>query len=284
MKRIKIITDSASDITDEMSKELDICVLPLTISFGNKEYLDFIEISADEFVELLKENKAAPKTSMVSTYCVEQAIEKYSKEYDEVLYITISDGISGTYNGAKIAKENVKEKTGRDNITIYNSNTFSIGQAMLVKLASEMAAIGECVSNIVKKMNELRKRQRCLFVLDDLSYAKSGGRVSAAEAMIGSILDIKPIFEINMEGKPSVINKARGMNKTLEKIGQLITKDLVNKFDEVWYIHCDGLQFIKRLEKLVEQQFEPAKSYFCKARGCIGTHGGPGLFGISYYI
>lgn len=284
MKRIKIITDSASDITRDMSEELDICVLPLTISFGEEQYLDFVELTADQFVELLKTKNVLPKTSMVSSHCVQEAIEKYSSEYDEVLYITISEGISGTYEGAKKAMENVKKETGRDNITIYNSNTFSIGQAMMVKLASEMASIGNSVSNIINKLNEVRKRQRCFFVLDDLSFVRAGGRISAAEAMIGSILDIKPIFEINQAGKPAVITKARGINRTLEKITQLIAKEVKGKLDEVWFIHCDGLSFVERLEKLVEEQFKPAKTYLCKARGCIGTHGGPGLFGICYFI
>lgn len=284
MKRIKIITDSASDITREMSEEHDICVLPLSVSFGEKEYLDYVELSAEEFTAMLNEKKAVPKTSMVCSARIQEALEKYAEEYDEVLYITISGEISGTYNGAKNAVEEIKSKTGRENVTVYNSKTFSIGQAMMVKLASEMAAIGKSMSAIIEKLNDIKERQRCYFVLSDLSYARSGGRITAAEALLGSILDIKPIFEINKEGKPSVISKARGMNRTFEKMTEQITKDLKGRMEEAWYIHCDGLPFVEKLEKLVEEHFKPAKSYFCKARGCIGSHAGPGLFGIAYMV
>lgn len=188
---VKIICDSASDITKEMAKELDVIVLPIKIIFGEEEFLDGVTMNHKEFFEKLANINELPTTSQISPYDYEEAFKKVVEAGDTAVCITISSKLSGCNQSAHIGAEEYS-----DYIFIVDSESVSVSEQILVKLAVKLRNEGKTASEIAEILNEEKKNVRIIVLLDTLEYLKKGGRISATTALAGSLLGIKPIVSV----------------------------------------------------------------------------------------
>ena len=206
---IRIITDSASDISQEKAKEWDITVLPLTVRFGEEVYLDGVTLPPHVFYEKLVETDEIPKTSQITPYVYKDAFEKAVSEGNQVLCFCLSSGVSGSFQSACMAAE---EYPGQ--VFVIDTQQFCISQYIIVERAVQLREAGMSAEKIAETILQEQKDAHVIAVFDTLEYLKLGGRISSAAAMFGNILRVKPVLTIE-DGAVKLIGKGdiRGMGK-----------------------------------------------------------------------
>ncbi|EOS76265.1 DegV family EDD domain-containing protein [Lachnospiraceae bacterium 10-1] len=276
---IKIITDSASDIT--VSNREDLIILPITITFHGTEYQDGINLSHKEFYEKLIESEELPTTSQISPYTFEEAIRRVLADGDEPVIITLSGKLSGTYQNAFVAASEFEEK-----VYVIDSENVAVGQHALVEYALRLKDEGLDAASIAEELNKSKKRIHTIALLDTLEYLKKGGRISKAAAFTGSVLSIKPVVGV-VNGEVAVLGKARGAkhgnNLLIEQIGLCGGIDFEKPFS-LGYTGSD--------DTLIKQYIEYSKSIWeghtdelpiSTIGGTIGTHVGPGAVAVAFF-
>ena len=277
MNKVKIICDSLSDIPKELIKEYDIHVVPLSVIFDDKEYVDGVDITKEEFYRMLRESEKLPKTSQVTYMTFKNTFDKYINEGRTVLYIGGSSEASGTYQSAIMAKNDIDET-----IYTFDSLNLSIGAGCIVIAAAKMAAKGEPVDAILEHLEGLKTDIAVLFTVDTLEYLQKGGRVSLAKATIGNMLNIKPILAIE-DGGVKPISQGRGKKQVVSKIIDLIKQqfgnELINKRVIIGY--GDSEADFKLLDKKIKEELKLDEVYIVNIGSCITAHSGPSILGIA---
>lgn len=219
---IKIITDSSSDYTQEEAEQLGITVIPLTLTIDDQDYYDGINITKDEFYNLLINKKKFPKTSQPTPEVFKKYFKEAKDNNDTLLVLPISSGMSGAYNSALMAKQLVDY----DNIYIIDTKTTIGGLRILVTEALKLIEKGFPIEEIVKKLEHLKKRIVLVAIMNTLEYLHKGGRLSSISAAIGSMLNIKPIITF-INGKVEVLSKPLGKLRAAHAfIKQVISKPI----------------------------------------------------------
>jgi DegV family protein with EDD domain len=275
---VRIITDSGSDILPgEMQ---DLIVLPLTIAFGNDVYHDGVDLSHERFFDLLSESTENPTTGQVPPFRYKQAFDEVVAAGDEAVVITISSGVSGTWESACSAAAEYPDK-----IHVVDSLHVSVGIRLLVEMGLKMAAEGASVQEIVDALEDAKGKIHFLALLDTLEYLRRGGRISNVSAVLGSILAIKPVVTCT-DGKIVVMEKARGLKNGRATIADIIRKDGGFDFDKPLSIGYTGNSdkpvraFLDSCPDLWEGKGEVPVS---SIGATIGTHAGPGGFLLAYF-
>lgn len=275
---IQIITDSASDIIDR-SRE-DVTVLPMTITFGDVQYQDGINLTHQEFYERLIENGELPTTSQIPPYDFEAAIKKSIAEEKAVIVITMSSKLSGTWQSACIAASEYEQ-----NVYVVDSENVTVGERALVEYALRLKDQGMTASAIVEKLEEEKKNIHLIALLDTLEYLKKGGRVSKAAAFAGGILSIKPVVAI-ADGEVTILGKARGSKQGNNFLVQKIKESGID-FEKPYFLGFTGLN-----DTLLQKYIEDSKELWqdhtqnlpvSTVGGTIGTHAGPGAIAVAYF-
>ena len=277
MSGIKIICDSLSDLTEEYITEYDIECLPLNVIIDSVEYKDRVTISTEEFYRRIREERAMPKTAQVSYSDFHNVFKKYSNEGKKIIYIAAASSATGNMQSAMMAKNELEDA----DIRIIDSNTLCFGISILVIEAARLAKEGKSIDEIVDRIEYLKDKTYVSFSCDDLEYLKRGGRISGTKAMIGSVLNIKPICVIKNGIVDNVAN-ARGKKNVAVKLIDVAKEngvcDLSNQ--TVYIGYTDDLKEREKLEELINKEFNPKEiKYFIVGCG-IGTHGGPGITGF----
>ena len=215
---IRIIVDSTADLSRECRER--VTAVPLTVHFGEKEYLDGVSITPEHFYKKLVASQDLPSTSQATPYAFSEAFEEAVEAGDQVVAIIASSGLSGTYQSAVIA---ASEFDGR--VFVVDSRQIAISTGVLVKYAFELLDQGMEAEAIAEELTRIREKVHLMAVVDTLEYLQKGGRVSRAVAIAGGLLSIKPIIGITSEGKIEVMGKARGnkqanalMNKKAQEL------------------------------------------------------------------
>lgn len=278
---VRIICDSASDITKEMAKELDVIVLPIKVIFGEEEFLDGVTMNHKEFFKKLTNINELPTTSQISPYDYEEAFKEVVEAGDTAVCITISSKLSGCNQSAHIGAEEYS-----DYISIVDSESVSVSEQILVKLAVKLRNEGKTASEIAEILNEEKKNVRIIVLLDTLEYLKKGGRISATTALAGSLLGIKPIVSV-VDGKVVSVGKARGVKNGNRAINKLIEKQGGINFDKPFSLAYSGLsdELVKKYIASSENIYgEHIKDLFiCTIGSTIGTHAGPGAIIVAFF-
>ncbi len=278
---IRIITDSASDISQETAKEWGITVLPINVRFGDDEFLDGVTLSAEEFYHKLIETGEIPKTSQISPYVYEQEFQKADECGDELIYFCISSGVSGCYQSAMLAASDYS-----DNIHIIDTKQFCISQFIIVNRAVNLRDEGKSCDEIISIIQEEMKKAHVISVFDTLEYLKLGGRLSSAAAFAGTMLTIKPVITIE-DGVVAVIGKARGSKKGQNMLTEFVHKSGGIDFDKPICLAYTG--FSKEvLTKYVEDskalyEGNEDKLQYTVVGATIGTYAGPGAIALAYF-
>lgn len=277
MSNIKIVCDSLADLPKEIIEEYDIHVAPLSVLFNNKEYVDGIDITKEEFYKMLRENDSMPKTSQVTYMSFKNVFDKYIEEGKKVLYIGGSSNASGTYQSGVMAKNDTEGE-----VYTFDTLSLSIGIPGFIITAGELIKQGKDIDEILVTLESLKENNTVLFTVDTLEYLQKGGRVSLAKATIGNMLNIKPILSIE-EGFVKSSNQARGKKQVVAKIvGTLKEKFGADLRNKRIIIGCgDQYDDLEILRKKLYDEVEVGEIYSVNIGSCICAHSGPSVVGIA---
>ncbi|TWH81399.1 DegV family protein [Sedimentibacter saalensis] len=275
---IRIVIDSTSDVTDEIIEKYNLKMVPLTVNFENKSFLDKVELSSSEFFEKLEKAEKLPTTSQVSPGAFVEAFSEILLEGDQILGIFLASEFSGTYDSARIAKDMI----GSDNIRIIDSRSVCLGTFSLILEAIRLVNEKKTIDQIVAELEATKDKVVAIAGLDTLKYLEKGGRLSKGQAVVGSILNIKPVIEIK-DGKLAVIEKVRGKNKTIKWIDEWIEKNNYDLSDKtVLLFHARSYDQLKVLRETIEEKYKIKEIIEQEIGPVIGTHAGPGVLGVSF--
>ncbi|MFS0864965.1 DegV family protein [Fredinandcohnia sp. 179-A 10B2 NHS] len=274
-----IVTDSTAYIPKEIREKLNIHMIPLSVIFGKETYREEIDITAEAFYEELKVKGELPTTSQPPTGEFVELFEKLGKEYDSVISIHLSSGISGTYQGAVTAGEMVEGVK----VFPFDSEISCIVQGFYALEAAEMAEQGRSAEEILERLNEIKKSIRAYFMVDDLTNLQRGGRLSGAAAFVGSLLQVKPI--LCFEDKVIVpFEKIRTRKKALNKVFELFDEDASKGVPlRAALIHGNIEEEAKELKAELEKKYPHVEFLLSYFGPVIGTHLGEGAIGLGWY-
>ncbi len=279
MDKIRIITDSGSDIID--SKRDNVTVLPMSITFGDEVFYDGVTLSHSEFYMKLIESDELPKTSLIAPASFADAFEEAKNAGEKVIAITISAGLSGTYQSAVLAAEDY------DDVYVVDSMNVTIGERILVEYALKLIDEGKDIEDIVNELESAKKRICVLGLLDTLEYLKKGGRVSSSVAFVGDVLRIKPVVTVDGEGKVAMLGKARGSKNGNNFLISEIEKVNGVDFDMPYFLGYTGLNdtLLKKYVKDSEHIWGPYTEELpvCSIGATIGTHVGPNAIAVAFF-
>lgn len=276
---IRIITDSTADFQPKDAKELNVCIIPLQVHFGEEHFSDGIDLTLEEFYEKLSTSSKLPTTSQPSPELFMKEFEAAKAVGDTVIGIFLSSTFSGTLQSAQIAKEEVDY----ENIYIVDSKNATLAAQLLVRRAVIRVQQGFSASEIVADLEQAREHLHLFAMVDTLKYLHKGGRLSAAVALAGSLLGIKPVLLVK-DGKISIADKARGLPGAYVAIFKQIDK--VGGIDESFPVlagYTGTAQGVEPFTQYVTQNLKLSQPLLCPIGTVIGTHAGPGARGIAFF-
>ena len=277
---VRIVLDSTANFRKDLADRFTI--VPLSVNFGENSYLDGVEIDNNEFYNKLTTGDVMPTTSQPTPDAFEKVFKEITDAGDEAVVLTISSKLSGTYQSANIAKEDFEGK-----VFVVDSYTVAIGIGALAEYALELADSGKSAAEIAEIL-ETEKEKICVFaVVDTLEYLKKGGRVSAAVAFAGGLLNFKPVIAI-ADGVVQSITKGRGnkaannlMNQEIEKSGSIdFSKPFVIGYTGVE----DDLMQTYIAENIDVWGGDVSKVHTAQLGSVVGTHAGPGAVAVGYFV
>ncbi|MBR6072411.1 MAG: DegV family protein [Acholeplasmatales bacterium] len=278
---IKILIDSASDISQEEASKYGIEVIPLIVNFGDEQFLDGVNLTPKQFYEKLIETDTLPKTSQITPFRFEETYERLVSEGYDVIVITLSSKLSNTYNSALLASQEFENK-----VYVIDSLTVTAGERILCEYALKLIKDGLEIKEIVDKLNKVKERIRLIAVVDTLEYLKKGGRISKTVAFAGELLNIKPVISIE-NGEVKLVGKARGSKKANNLLNEIINQKGEIDFKLPYTTVYSGLSDIM-LKKYIEDQknlWESSANIIpiYTVGSTIGTHVGPGAIGVAFF-
>jgi DegV family protein with EDD domain len=279
---IKIVTDSTADLPKGLLEELDIQIVPLKIHFGEESYLDSITLTSDQFYEKLASSEKLPTTSQPSPIDFTDVYERIAEEGDaEILSIHLSGSLSGTVQTASIAAGMVEDKV---RVHVLDSKIASYALGMVVIEAARAAREGKTLAACLEAAERVIQTQRVFFVLDTLTYLQKGGRIGKASALVGSLLNVKPILTIDETGTVAPVEKIRGKKKAVARIIEMVKEYAGDSSVVAAAIYSTGEEEAKVLAEEVARALNVVESVAIGQLGpVIGTYGGPGLLAVSVY-
>ncbi|KMY43046.1 DegV domain-containing protein [Bacillus sp. FJAT-27916] len=278
--RTAVVTDSTAYIPEDLRDRFDIHIVPLNVVFGEEAYREEIELTASDFYEMVRRYGQLPTTSQPPIGQFVELFEQLSKDYDAVISIHLSSGISGTYQGAITAGNMV------DGIEVhaFDSEISCMVQGFYVIEAAKMAQEGKDPKEIMARLEELRSESDAYFIVDDLQNLQRGGRLNGASALIGSLLQVKPI--LHFEEKVIVpYEKIRTKKKALKRVIEIFDQDYQKGIPlQAAIIHGNSEQEAIELKQELEQLYPNAEFVISYFGAVIGTHLGEGAMGLGWTI
>jgi len=273
---LRIVTDGAGDIIPSWGKEFGIDVIPVNILFGEKSYLQGVELDNEGFYKLVEESKKIPKTSQPSPHQFVEFYRKIAKKGDTILSIHVTAKLSGTYASSVAAAEELKDEF---KVIPVDSALGSLGIGLLCREARKMERAGKSVDEIVKYIEDVKKRSRVILTLDTLEYAKMSGRVKTLQAALASVLNVKPIAVLR-DGDLKMEERVRTRKASLDRVVEMAKNEYGDKLVYLAVVHA-------RDPKSGEALLEDAKKHFNFKEAILGELGisiaanlGPGTVGL----
>lgn len=271
-----VVTDSTAYIPKDLRDKLDIHMIPLSVIFGTETYREELEITASEFFEEVK-NRELPTTSQPPVGEFVQLFEQLSKDYDSVVSIHLSSGISGTFQGAVSAGEMVENI----DVCVFDSEISAMVQGFYVLEAAQMAQEGKRPEEIMTRLEEMKKTLYAYFMVDDLSHLQRGGRLSSAQALIGSLLQVKPLLHFQ-DKKIVPFEKIRTRKKAMRRMVDLLAEASAGEQYRAVIIHANREQEANEWKKELEAELPNVEFVISYFGPVIGTHLGEGSMGLGW--
>lgn len=278
------LADSSCDIPNNIAKEINLQVLPMQFEMEGKNYnhyLDEREMKLEDFYTKLKDGVWAT-TSQINYDSYANYFEEYLKEGKDILYVCISEGLSGSINSCRIAVNELKDKYPDRRIEIVDTGCDSVGEALLLYKAGKKYVDGCSMDELIDYINEMKTKVCHWFVVDDLEHLKRGGRISAVTATFGKALQIKPLLSVDLTGKLVTVGKIRGAIKVYDEFISKLQRD-GRKLEEqtVFIAHTNNIEGAHKLEELVKPYIKD--TVVCELGPIIGAHVGCGLLALIYF-
>lgn len=278
MSKTRIIVDSTSDLMPHIKERVH--VVPLTVLFGEEEFIDGVTIDHKHFYEKLVECDILPTTSQATPIGFMNEYEKAKQAGEEAVVITISSKLSGTYQSAIIATEDY------EGIYVVDSGTGAVGGGILIDYALRLVDQGLSAAEIAQQLEEVKTKIRIVALVDTLEYLKKGGRISAAVALAGSVLNIKPVLSV-IDGEVSMLGKARGSKMGNNLLVQEIEKAGGIDFSKPVLLGYTGLSDALLVKYIADSKhiWEAAMDEvpYTTIGSVIGTHAGPGAIAVAFF-
>lgn len=285
MRDYIIVTDATSDIPNEMANELNVKVVPMSFSLGEKNYNhypDYRELDIKTFYDKQRAGQTSLTTQInVAVYL--DFFEEIIKSDKDVLYISFSSALSSTYQSSVLAAKELNEKYPDFKIITIDSKAATLGETLLVKLAAQKKSDGMNIEDLSKWVAENHLKVCHYFTVDDLNHLKRGGRMTAMTAFIGTALDIKPILHVNDEGKLIPLDKVRGRKKALKVLFNYLAELSENLEEQTIFIgHGDCIEDARYLESLIKEAYKVKEVIIHPIGPIIGSHTGPGAITLFF--
>lgn len=284
MKPYKIVIDSNSDLPLNYVTSNNIPFVSLTFNYKDHIYVDDFgqTISHKNFYDEVRSGEL-PTTSQVNTYVFEELFRKHLSEGYDIIYIAFSSALSGTHNSAVMARNTLIEEFPDAKITVIDSKAASMGEGLIVYYAYTLMKNSAAYDEVVNWVETNKLKVNHWFTVDDLNHLKRGGRVSAASAAIGTLLDIKPILLVNDEGRLAPVTKVKGRKKSIKALFEKLSEKIVDAENQVIGIsHGDCLAEAEFLAELIKKQFNVKDILISPIGPGVGTHSGPGTLALFF--
>ena len=280
---IKLFTDTSANLPVSIIREYGIEVVPFSYTVNGKEvpYSAETDFNGKAFYEAMRAG-AEVKTSMINVSGFMEVFEQWIAKGDAVIYVGMSGGISGTAHSAKLAAEELLEKYPAAKIAAIDTYAASLGEGFLVIETAKMIERGDPFLKIVKKIELLRKNMCQFFTVDDLAYLRKGGRISGAAAVVGTVLNIKPILRGDENGKIVLCGKIRGFNKSMEALANKYDELVFDKTADVGIAHADNPEGAQRLEDILRAKGFSGELLKVVYEPVTGSHVGPGTIALFF--
>jgi len=271
---VKIVTDSCSDLSPEVAQELGITVVPAYLRFGEKVYRDGVDIGHDEFYKKLVESPVHPSTSQPSPADFADVYQKLSDETDGIVSIQVTSKLSGTYESALQGRVLADTKCP---IEVVDTLSVSMGQGLIAMAAARLAKAGENLQRIIEEVRQIIPRMQVFILLDTLKYLHKGGRIGKAKALLGALLNVKPLL-IMRDGELVPAGLARTRAKGVERLFNAMenTPDI----EEVAIVHSTTPDEANSLKERIASIFDRTRIYLARVGPALGVHSGPGALGL----
>lgn len=279
MGKVKIVTDSTVDLTDELIEKYDIKVVPLSIHINGKTFLDRVEITPADFMTMMKSSDELPKSSQPSAGSFLEVYDQLGAEGYDVLSIHMTGGMSGTVQSAESAAN-----MSSANVKVVDSRFISKALAFQVVAAAQLAQEGKALEEILEAVNDIRNKTKLFVVVDTLENLVKGGRIGKGKALIGSLLNIKPIASLE-GGVYTPVAKVRSHTQVVKYLAKEFAEDAKGKtIKGVGLVHANGYELASKLKQAIEDLTGYQEVTIEDTTPIVSTHTGPGAIGFMYYL
>lgn len=279
MTKIALITDSTAYLSPEFVQNNEISVIPLNLHWDGTNYRDGVNITPNEFYDMLAASDSIPSTSQPTYGEFEELMKGLAEKNDAVVAVLISSGISGTIDSALMAQKHLSKYA----IEVVDSKLTSAGLALLIKALVQARAKGANATQLTSLAYRIIDTAGIFFMVDTLKYLHKGGRIGGASRYLGGALDIKPILYLNQEGKIDALEKVRTKKKALQRLMDLAVEKADGKKAYVGIIHAQAPEEAKALQMALSERLDYAEMEIYELSPVIGTHVGPGTLGIALH-
>ena len=278
----KIITDSATDLPKEIIEKYKLHVIPTPVTINGTDYFDGKTIFPEDFYRIQAEG-ADIKTYHINQFMFRENFEPYAEAGEEVVYLCFSTGIAGTFNAANLAKEELLEEYPDFRITIIDSKCASMGFGLGVIKLLQMQEKGAPKDLVVEAARFFFDHMEHIVTVDTLEYLYRGGRLSKTSAVLGGVLDLKPIIEVNDDGALVAIEKVRGRMKSLKRCVEIVGERGVNlEKQTIGLVHGNDPETCEKVKQMLQERYHCRKIIESQVGCAIGAHTGPGIIGIVF--
>lgn len=279
MEKIAVLVDSAGDLPLELIKEKNIKLMPLRISYSHGEFKDVLEISADEIYSNLE--KEVPKTSLPSAQDIQDIFNDLENEgYTHIIAITISGGLSGTFNSVRLLLDDHPSFKS----FVYDTKILAMPEGLVALEVANLVEKGLSFDEIVTAIPKIREKINGYFTINTLEYLLKGGRIGKISGVIGEMLNLKPIVTTGDDGVYYTICKARGRKQSISKLIGLLKDDLKKGKSKVWVLHAGALDEALKIKDSIKELNNIIETSISQISPALGVHGGPGLLGFAVQL
>jgi len=274
---VRIVTDSTADLTREQQEAAGITVVPLNVHFGDQVFRDHVDLTADEFFRRLQASSQLPRTSQPSVGAFEEVFRSLRQNRDEIVSVHLSSKVSGTYNAALMAAKTV----GSEAIDVVDSLSTSMALGFMALEGARLAKEGKDRTAVSARLQALVPKARVICVVDTLTYLERGGRIGKARALLGSLLNVKPILQLK-DGEVVPLGRARGRPQALNRLVELLARD--GRVSRLAIMHGAARADAEQLRERVASSYPGLDISLTEIGAVLGTHTGPGVIGFTYLV
>ncbi len=277
---VRIVTDSTADLNEALRREHGIEMVPLTVHFGPESFKDGVELDDAGFWAKLESSPHHPSTAQPAPGDFLEVYKRIAEQGDEIISIHLSGKLSGTISSAQVAAQMLPEAK----ITIVDTRSVSLGLGMIAVQAARMARAGKSAEEIVAWCNGAADRMHIFFTLDTLEFLRRNGRIGRAQALLGGLLGIKPILQVDREGVVAPADKVRGKSKVLSRTLELARERVpAGRKIRIGMLHAQAPEEARRWLEEIKQIYEVEESFIAPIGPVVAAHAGPGTVGFAFY-